>query len=100
MLAIQRIHPDVIVSDIGMPGRDGYGFIRSVRSLPLERDRHTPAIALTAYGSPEDRSRALQLGFDVHLTKPADSARLIQAVAALALKRHARRGDGNGFAAT
>jgi CheY-like chemotaxis protein/anti-sigma regulatory factor (Ser/Thr protein kinase) len=70
---------DVIVSDIGMPQRDGYDFIRSLRTMG---DR-TPLVALTAYARSEDRSRSLMEGFEVHVSKPADPAELIIAVAAV-----------------
>jgi CheY-like chemotaxis protein len=73
---------DLIVSDIGMPGCDGYSFIRQWRALEgrLRRDR-IPAIALTAYARPDDRKRALLSGFNAHLAKPIDVMELI-AVAA------------------
>jgi len=72
-----RFH--VLVSDIGMPGRDGYELIREVR----ERGAQIPAIALTAYSQPEDRERALRAGYQAHLTKPLAAPQLIAAIAAL-----------------
>jgi CheY-like chemotaxis protein len=72
---------DLMISDIGMPGRDGYSLIRAVRA---RRESATlPAVALTAFVRAEDRSRALLAGFDLHLGKPFDSLTLIQAVVAL-----------------
>ena len=66
-----------------MPGQDGYELIREIRVL--ERDRHkTPAIALTAFARPEDRDRAMEAGFQLHLSKPVDSDALAQAVASMA----------------
>src|SRR4051794_15286137 len=63
-------HPDVALVDVGMPGMDGYEFARRVRGMPgLER---VLLVALTGYGQDEDRRRALEAGFDVHLIKPAD----------------------------
>lgn len=75
--------PDVILSDIGMPGVDGYMFLRRVRELPAERGGQIPAIALTAYGSAADRSRALLSGFQRHLAKPVEPALLVRELASL-----------------
>ena len=74
--------PDLIISDIGMPGKDGLDFIQDVRSL-AGAERHTPAIALTAFARPEDRELALKSGFERHLRKPIDSAAVIAACAEL-----------------
>lgn len=71
----------VIVSDIAMPGEDGYSLIEEIRALPRERGGDTPAIALTAYGRAEDRSRALEAGFQEHLTKPIEPTVLATTVA-------------------
>jgi PAS domain S-box-containing protein len=62
--------PDVIVTDVGMPGEDGYSLIRRVREWARERGVFIPAVALTAYGRVEDRMRALQAGFQMHVAKP------------------------------
>ena len=75
--------PDVIVSDIGMPGEDGFSLIRRLRALPAERDGKTPVIALTAYARAEDRQRILAAGFQAHLSKPIEPAELVRSVAAL-----------------
>jgi CheY-like chemotaxis protein len=79
-----EVSPDVLLSDIGMPGVSGYGLIRRIRSLPVERGGRTPAIALTAYSRPEDGERAFTAGFQAHVTKPIDSDRLTAVVANLA----------------
>ena len=84
--AIQRQRPDLLVSDIGMPGRDGYELIRAVRALPERRGGRIPAIALTAFGTTADRERALRAGYVTHLAKPVEAAELIAAVAALATR--------------
>jgi PAS domain S-box-containing protein len=63
---------DILFCDIGMPEEDGYAVIRRVRATPPERGGAIPAIALTAYGRPEDRVRALEAGFHIHLVKPVD----------------------------
>ena len=75
---------DLIISDIGMPGRDGYDFIRSIRSLPTDRGKTIPVIALTAFARTEDRNRALAAGFNLHLAKPVDAGELCTIVAKLA----------------
>ena len=82
--ALQRETLDVIVCDIGLPGEDGYALIRKVRSLEVERGGRMPALALTAYGGPEDRKKALAAGFDIHVPKPAAPADLLAWVALLA----------------
>jgi PAS domain S-box-containing protein len=76
--------PDLIVSDVGMPGEDGYDLIERVRNLPPAEGGKTPAIALTAYARSADRSRALLAGFNAHVTKPVDPAELISIVANVA----------------
>ncbi|MFT3774647.1 MAG: ATP-binding protein [Minicystis sp.] len=75
--------PDVLVSDIGMPERDGYWLIDQVRALPPDRGGDTPALALTGFASVEDRVRALSRGFHLHASKPVDAAELLASVAAL-----------------
>jgi PAS domain S-box-containing protein len=82
-----RVRPHVVVSDISMPGRDGYALMREIRALPDTDGGHTPAIALTASASVEDRLRALRAGFQFHVPKPVDPAELAQAVASLATSR-------------
>lgn len=76
--------PSVILSDIGMPERDGYDLLRSVRALDADSVAPIPAAALTAYASWNDRRRAFDSGFRMHLKKPVSSTEVIQAVAALA----------------
>ena len=76
--------PDVLISDIAMPGQDGYGLIRQVRSLKPEEGGRIPALALTAWGGAEDRLQALSAGFQNYLVKPADADELAKLVARLA----------------
>ncbi|HZS47900.1 MAG TPA: ATP-binding protein [Blastocatellia bacterium] len=76
--------PDVIISDIAMPGEDGYSFIRRVRALPAEKGGDIPAAALTAHVRVEDRLRVLSSGFQTHLPKPIEPRELVAAVASLA----------------
>jgi PAS domain S-box-containing protein len=82
MLAQWR--PDVLVSDIGMPGEDGYEMIRKLRALPEERGGHVPAVALTAYAGAEARRRALASGYQMHVPKPVEPSELVAVVASLA----------------
>jgi CheY-like chemotaxis protein len=79
--------PDVILSDIGMPGEDGYDFIRSVRSLPAAQGGRTPAAALTGFARAEDRTRALLAGFQTHVAKPMEPTELTAVVSGLAVAR-------------
>ena len=81
--ALKQLHPDLLISDIGMPQKDGYEFIRSVRSLPVDAGGKTPAIALTAFARSEDRTRAMMAGYQVHLAKPIEPRELIATVASL-----------------
>jgi PAS domain S-box-containing protein len=81
---LDREIPDVIVSDIAMPGLDGFELIERVRKRPPERGGRVPAVALTAYARPEDRERSLLAGFQAHLSKPVDLEELLSTVANLA----------------
>ncbi|HEX8709327.1 MAG TPA: PAS domain S-box protein [Pyrinomonadaceae bacterium] len=81
---LQELKPDVLVSDIGMPGEDGYQLIGRVRALTAEEGGKVPAIALTAYARAEDRLRALRAGYQMHVPKPVEPAELVAVVASLA----------------
>jgi len=87
--------PDVVVADLGMPVMDGFGFIARVRRHVDARVREVPAAALTAYARSEDRMKALQAGFQIHLAKPIDPAELVTTVAALAKRIVVRERDGS-----
>ncbi len=76
---LKTFQPDVIVSDIGMPGQDGYEFMRTARKNGLR----TPAIALTAFARSEDRLRSIQAGYQAHLPKPVEPAELLAVIANL-----------------
>ena len=80
----EQSRPDVLVSDIGMPGEDGYALIGWVRRLEAGRSERVPVIALSAYARAEDRVRALRAGFQVHVPKPIEPAELVAVVASLA----------------
>ncbi|KFA93021.1 sensor protein [Archangium violaceum Cb vi76] len=85
--AMERLResmPEVLVSDIGLPGEDGHALLRKVRAWAEARDQWVPAIALTAYAGAEDARKAYRAGFQVHLAKPLEPAALVEAVARLA----------------
>jgi PAS domain S-box-containing protein len=84
LLALQEFQPDVLVSDIGMPGEDGYALIRQLRALSQEQGGRIPAVALTAYARAEDRTQALLAGFQLHISKPVNQAELAAVIANLA----------------
>jgi PAS domain S-box-containing protein len=75
---------DVLVSDIGMPGEDGYSLVRKLRALGRANGGDLPAIALTAYARPEDRVKAITAGFQMHVAKPVEPIELVTMVAAAA----------------
>jgi CheY-like chemotaxis protein len=81
--AIERRWPDVLVSDIGMPGEDGYDLIRRVRRLGAARGLHIPAIALTAYAAADDRRRTLEAGYEAHVAKPVEASVVAPLIASL-----------------
>lgn len=86
--AIKTELPDVLISDIGMPGEDGYDLIRRLRSLAPERGGKIPAIALTAYARVEDRLQALRSGYQMHVPKPVELAELVAVAASLVNRRN------------
>jgi PAS domain S-box-containing protein len=88
---INEIQPDAIVVDLGMPEMDGFQFISELRKSDNRAVRDIPAAALTAFARSEDRTKALQSGFEMHLSKPVDPGELVASVATLV-----RRGRANG----
>lgn len=82
--ALEESKIDVLVSDIQMPGTDGYELIHQVRTLEALGSSKIPAIALTAYARVEDRTRSLLAGYQAHLSKPIETAELVAMIAALA----------------
>lgn len=75
---------DLVISDIGLPGEDGFAFIRQLRQLEAEEGRaRTPAIALTAYARAEDRRRIMLAGFQNHVAKPVEPSELLAVIANL-----------------
>ncbi len=87
LAALDLALPDVLLSDIGVPGEDGYSLIRKVRARGAGRGGDLPAAALTAYARAEDRARALEAGYQTHLAKPVDPSELVTTVARLASRR-------------
>ncbi|BAU11370.1 PAS/PAC sensor protein [Leptolyngbya sp. NIES-3755] len=81
--ALKEFSPDVLISDIRMPGGDGYSLIRQIRALETEPGQHLPAAAITAYLD-EDREEAIAAGYEAHLHKLAQPIELVQVVAQLA----------------
>jgi PAS domain S-box-containing protein len=82
--ALEGRHPDVLVSDVGMPNGDGYELIREVRRRNAQSGHMIPAVALTAYARPEDRLKAIASGFQMHVAKPVDGEELLTVTASLA----------------
>jgi len=81
MEMLRRSPPDVLVSDVGMPGEDGLTFMRKVRALPPAEGGRVPAIALTAFASSGDRTRALLAGFNQFVSKPIENQELVIVIA-------------------
>jgi hypothetical protein len=84
LAALESSWPDVLLSDIGMPGADGYELITRVREMEVLRGGKMPAIALTAYARESERQQALEAGFQMHLSKPVEVTQLIAGIANLA----------------
>jgi CheY-like chemotaxis protein len=82
--AVSVFQPQLLVSDIGMPGEDGYSLIRRIRALGAEAGGGLPSVALTAFTRAEDRARALTAGFTVHMGKPVSPAELVTTLKNLA----------------
>jgi CheY-like chemotaxis protein len=78
-----QARPCVIVADLGLPGADGFQFLRQIRSLPKSEGGATPAVALTARNTVTDRVNSLKAGFTLHLAKPVDPLALATLLAAL-----------------
>ncbi len=91
--ALERVRPSIVVADIGLPGEDGYSFIRRVRAHSTAAIRTVPAVAVTAYATVPDRQEALAVGFQQHLSKPIDPAQLIETIHDV-LRRARERTDG------
>ena len=86
LAALPGWRPDVLVSDIEMPGEDGHSLIRRLRALGREHGGDTPAVALTAYGRTQDRMRSLTAGYTMHVPKPVDPGEFTTIIASLAAR--------------
>jgi signal transduction histidine kinase len=95
MLVAER--PDVLIADLGMPEMDGYELIGQVRALEPDFGGLTPAVAVTAYASPQDRLRALQAGYQNHVAKPVEAEELAIVIASLAGRPAQDKRKGTGL---
>jgi len=82
--AFEKIQPDTVVADIGMPEYNGYALIARIRELDKEKHRQTKCVAVTAYATNADRETTLKAGFDAYVAKPFEPAELVKTVIALA----------------
>lgn len=94
LAALEKMRPDVLLSDIGMPEENGYDLIRRVRALEPERGGRLPAVALTAYVGADDRQRAINAGYHAHIGKPVELQKLATLVARLAGRNGEHESDG------
>src|SRR5262249_14261159 len=84
---LETFKPDVIVADIGMPGEDGYNMMPKIRNSPVDQTKLTPAIALTAFAGDGNRQRAIDAGYQKHISNPAEPEELALAIASLTGRR-------------
>jgi CheY-like chemotaxis protein len=89
--AFEKIRPTALVADIGLPGEDGYDFIKRIRCHPSAAVQSVQAIAVTAYATAADRAQALEAGFQRHLSKPIDPDELVDVIHELARGRSDER---------
>jgi CheY-like chemotaxis protein len=82
-LTFEQHRPDVVIADLELPELDGWMLIQSLRDLPSEREKRTPAIAVTVHNQPADRLRSLSAGFTLHMAKPLSPDQLAQRIALL-----------------
>ena len=81
--ALEAERPDVLVSDIGLPDKDGYALIRQIRQSEAEHGGFLPAVALTGYARAEDRARILAAGFQAHVPKPVEPVELTAVISSV-----------------
>jgi CheY-like chemotaxis protein len=89
--ALPEFSPDLVLSDIAMPGRDGYAVLDAVRAIETILGRRVPVAAVSAYAHEDDRQRAIAAGFDQYLAKPVDLAALASTVKALSAAANRQR---------
>jgi CheY-like chemotaxis protein len=82
--AFEKVQPDTVVADIGMPEYNGYALIAQIRELDKKTHRQTKCVAVTAYATSADRETTLNAGFDAYVAKPFEPAELVQTVVSLA----------------
>jgi CheY-like chemotaxis protein len=95
---MEREHPDIVVSDIGMPDVDGFELLRRIRALGEARGGTVPALALTAFTRAEDQRRALQAGFNLYMTKPVEPSTFAANIARMAGARASIQQEDKGNA--
>jgi CheY-like chemotaxis protein len=83
LLVYEMERPDVIIADLRLPELDGWTFMQAVRDMPGERERRTPAIAVTAHNTAADRLKSLWAGFTLHMAKPLSPDQLAARIALL-----------------
>jgi len=83
LAAIRERPPDVVISDIAMPGQDGHAFLKKLRALSPQRGGRTPAVALTAFHGRDARLASVHAGYHYHLTKPVDPDKLVEILVGL-----------------
>jgi CheY-like chemotaxis protein len=83
LAAVRERPPDVVISDIAMPGDDGHAFLKKLRALPPSRGGRIPAVALTAYAGRDVRLKSVHSGFHYHLEKPVDAEKLVDILVGL-----------------
>ena len=81
LASIRTSTPDIVVSDIAMPGEDGYQLIKKINAISLDGESRIPVVAITAYAKEEDRQRALSSGFHSYLAKPIELSELVDVLA-------------------
>lgn len=91
---LERFHPDVLLSDIRMPGKNGYSLIQQIRNRETANTGHIPAAAITAYLE-EDREKALDAGFEAHLHKLAQPSEWVELVARLSGRSSSSQNPGD-----
>lgn len=95
LLTLAEFQPNVLISDIAMPEQDGYALIRQIRKLEKSNGTFLPAIALTAYSSPEDHKKSIAMGFNAHLPKPVKVHDLVNTIVQLLTVRSCTPSDSS-----
>ena len=88
--AVRVHHPNIVLSDIGLPNRDGFQLLEDIRSLDVQQDRDVPIIAMTGFGFSGDRAQKLENAFEAHLNKPFKPDQLLSAVVSTLDNQHSK----------